>query len=166
MLGRDRALELTDECRNLLRHLPETDSIPAILEIDDGADVKQAGGGMTVKAGIKIESVEDRFELPDIVGERFGRQGGVFDSRRGFGCAPATGEQGQTRLAQPPDLSDFRWRDDPLGPLSKAQFFESPQAIPEILIELDDEDGFARIGINAKKGAGLPKRQLTTGLIE
>src|SRR6266511_6319425 len=99
VLSRERTLELPHQRRRLIGDLPEFFQIGRAMEIENGANMEQSAGGVTIITRLQSERVHDRLQSAHVIRQLRGTNGRVFNERDRLCLPDAAGQKRETRFA-------------------------------------------------------------------
>src|SRR3954463_4831286 len=107
MFRRERAFELPNESRRLVRNSSKFFEVAPFVKVQDRPDVEEARSGVSIEGRLKPERRHDRPKTGYVCRQLLGPHGGVFDKRDRLGRPDTAREQRQSGFAYGPDEIHF-----------------------------------------------------------
>ena len=165
MLAGEAAAELDHEVGDLFGQAFRRLETGLVLDVDDGADVEAAGGGVAVVAGAEAEVADGDIEAGDEFGQLIGRDGGILDEGDGLGVAVHRHEQAEAGLAHAPHPRLRGWIEFGHGGVAGAgaeQVVLDPRELPAdiflVLAECFDQQHCAGLALDEISERGIAGR--------
>src|SRR5436309_1773089 len=136
------------------------------MQIQNWSYVKQTARRMAIVARLQAKGFYDRLQSAYVFEQLSGTNGGVFYKRDGFRRPNATGQKRETRFADRPDQIHLRCIGENFFAQPELSRFQNRQPFYDVIVELDDQDRFARLAIQFEQIARLPKMKLSFRLIQ
>ena len=136
------------------------------MQIQNGTNVEQTAGGVTIITRLQTERFHDRFQTTHVIGQLGWANGCIFDKRNRF-CRPdAAGQKRETGFAHQPNQTHLRWIGKNFLAQPELSRLQERQSFWDVFVELDEQNRFAGLRIQFKQIARCLKMKLFPGLIE
>ncbi len=108
VLGGERTFELPHQRRRLIGDLAEFFQIGRAMQIENGTNMEQSAGGVTIITRLQSERFHDRLQSAHVIRQLRGTNGRVFNERDRFCWPDAAGQKREARFAHRPDQIHLR----------------------------------------------------------